>query len=451
MWRWVTLWVLLGAGVLVACGSSTHDPGKPMGQAGSGATASGGGAGKGSAGASTTGGGATADPIPLEDLCPIFTHDLCVYLMECQGARYRDAEHCESELTCFGLPQLTDAAARGAVDYDPSKVGACHARFLESPCTFGVFIFTPDIYEVLQWCPGTVTPKGAAGDSCASDGECGAGLYCNKGADYACPGQCMVPAAEGEPCPGSTDCADGLSCRDDVCAPDAQAGSDCATGNCDYSVSCPKGQICRENIWCDRELGQCQLARVVDEPCGQVGTEPNTSQANCAIHLWCDNVGTGPGVCHEPSAASGPCNDGFYACQDGLHCVGYVPFGADGTLGSCQPPGASGSECSGDDDCEPGLACVLTECRAPGAEGADCNGNSGCAAGLVCVDQKCASARYPGDACDGTRCTYSRCVDGTCEYHLKVGETCVADLDCSTGHCVDGLCYDSSVCNAPEP
>lgn len=444
MWRWVTIGASVCLATVSACGEASRQPPSAQPTAGSAGASSGGGAGSGN-----TGGSASAEPIPLGDLCGVFTRDLCVYLMECQGARYRDAAHCERELDCFGLPQLTAAADSGAVEYDPSKVGACHARFLESPCTFGFFLFTPDIYEVLSYCPGTITPKLQAGEACSSNGECSTGLYCYKGVDYQCPGTCRLPATEGQDCAGSGRCADGLECEADVCVAEPKAGDPC-DASCDYSVSCAEGEICQGNIWCDRELGQCQLGRLPGEPCGASGTEPVVSDAQCAIHSWCDAVGTGAGVCRQPSAQGGPCNDDFSVCEDGLHCVGYVPFGGDATLGTCQPPGPSGSDCVGNDDCQSGLVCVLAKCAELGAEGAACNGSDTCGAGLVCVSGKCASARYPGDACDGERCTYGRCVDGTCEHHAKVGGPCSLGTDCATGHCVDGACYDSSVCNAPE-
>src|SRR5581483_2967501 len=38
-----------------------------------------------------------AAPIPLGDLCPLFTKDLCTYLMQCNHAPYRDLAHCEAE------------------------------------------------------------------------------------------------------------------------------------------------------------------------------------------------------------------------------------------------------------------------------------------------------------------------------------------------------------------
>jgi hypothetical protein len=167
------------------------------------------------------------------------------------------------------------------------------------------------------------------------------------------------------------------------------------------------------------------------------------------VHLWCDAPLLGEGTCHAPSAEGGPCSDDFDACQDGLHCVGFETTVDAVTLGTCEPPAPAGSPCRVADDCLDGLSCVLGECREPGPEGAECGGSSACLPGLVCVDQLCAPARYPGDPCDGTRCTFGRCVEGTCDYHLKVGEACVTAADCATGECVEGLCYDDSICNAP--
>jgi hypothetical protein len=77
--------------------------------------------------------------------------------------------------------------------------------------------------------------------------------------------------------------------------------------------------------------------------------------------------------------------------------------------------------------------------------------NSDCAAGLICEGTTCISARYPGASCNATDqpCTLSRCVNGTCQDHLKVGQACVSFDDCATSECVNGFCYDSSVCIAP--
>src|SRR6478736_942339 len=432
MRHWAAVWALGGAWLAFACGSAQNG-GTPA-------------AAGGSAGSNTPVG--TAAPIAIQDLCPVFTHDLCTYLMQCGGARYRDAAHCERELTCFGLPELTAAAASGAVDYDPRKVGACHERFAQSPCTFASFLFTPDIYDVLQFCPGTVTPKLKAGGSCSAHGECSAGLYCNKGANYTCPGKCQAFAQQGEACSAQDRCAEGLRCDSNQrCVPRDAPGSSCAD-NCSYSVSCPTDQACPTNIWCDRSENICKTGRLEGEPCGMTGTGSTASFAECAINLWCDALPSGAGTCHERSAQGAACNSVF-ACEKGLHCTGYVPFGAQAGLGTCQASAAVGSKCSSSADCDDGLVCSGGSCQPPGAADAACNDDGDCQTGLVCHSNRCVVARYPGDSCDAGVCTYSRCVNGTCDYHAKVGEACASGSDCATGNCVAGLCYDNSLCQPP--
>src|SRR5689334_21976196 len=56
-----------------------------------------------------------AGPIALADLCPLFTEDLCIYLMQCSKAPYEDLSQCMAENTCYGVPDLTRAANQGAV------------------------------------------------------------------------------------------------------------------------------------------------------------------------------------------------------------------------------------------------------------------------------------------------------------------------------------------------
>jgi hypothetical protein len=451
-------WVLaLGVSfILVACGGGAQHTGAGGASSGGSAGTSAAGAANGGSGdtagtmSSTSGaGGATAAPIAVADLCPIFTADLCQYLMECAGERYRDAAQCQQELDCFGLPQLLDADQKGLVAYDPAQVGACHARFTASPCTFGAFLTTPDIYEVLSFCPGAVTPKQVAGGACSSSGECSAGLYCNKGANYTCPGTCEPFGTEGSACIGSARCADGLTCTDQKCVPTQKAGDAC-TNFCGYSVTCPSDQICPENIWCDPNLKQCEPGRMVGEACGDMNDAGNTYVANCAVNLWCNGLAFGPGTCEAPGDVGAPCVPDFSACKQGLHCINFQTLAPNAAYGTCSPPSGAGTDCVGDKDCQSGLVCVAGKCATPLASGAACTSDDECAAGLVCQSDKCQPALYPGAACGPSLpCAFSRCVAGTCQAYAKVGAACSLDADCATNHCVSGKCYDSSICQLP--
>jgi hypothetical protein len=360
-----------------------------------------------------------APPIAVTDLCPIFTSDLCIYLMQCNGEGYKDLDQCKRELDCFGMTQLLDSAANHRVTYDPSKVGACHQTFLASPCTFGSFFFTPDIYQVLSYCPGTLTPNQGDGDPCVSDGECKANLYCYKGGYNQCPGVCRAKSQSGETCAASAPCASGLTCSSgSLCVPAQKVGDPCGS-DCTYSVVCSGSEPCPGNIWCDVSSHTCQPGRLEGEVCG-------ISTAPCALNLWCNATNVGTGTCQRLSAEGGPCTGRENSCAQSLHCNGYVESGADAKLGTCAATGSTQA-------------------------GGSCFGTSYCAAGLVCSDFTCAVARYLGASCNATDqiCTLSRCVNGTCQDHLKVGQACVSVYDCATAECVNGFCYDSSVCRAP--
>jgi hypothetical protein len=411
-------------------------------------------AGCGSNRPSETGGTGGSAPVALADLCPLFTNDLCIYLMQCVDAPFRDIDHCKAEVDCYGLPQLTAAAAAGSVRYDPSKVGACHQRFLADPCHFGFFLFTPDIYEVLSYCPGTVTPEVAPGGACDSSGEC-AGGYCKKTNDT-CPGVCIAFPKAGEPCPDGQ-CDKGLFCTQaQVCAPPPKAGAPCATlqdcvpgGYCVASSACPT-----PNLFCDATTKTCQAGAGLGAPCGVPQGAMVSDQILCDASLWCDAVFLDKsGVCRMPGGMGATCNDQA-DCTGGLHCIGYVPFstgpGVTPTLGTCSGPSSAGGACQTDLDCVSGLRCSNSVCTSLAASGEQCSQTTECQSGLVCWGKKCVHPAYPGDPCTtDADCVLSLCKAGVCRDHAKVGEPCVTGNDCTTGACPQGTCADTSICAAP--
>jgi hypothetical protein len=402
--------------------------------------------------------GQGAAPIPLGDLCPLFTQDLCIYLMQCSHARYRDLDHCKAELDCYGLPQLEAAAAEGGVIYDPAQVGACNARFLADPCGFAFFLFAPDIFEVLSYCPGTITPQLEAGTPCVSSGECTAGLYCKK--DSGCPGTCTPFAKVGESCAGSARCDAQLECTTvlsgpltDVCELPKKAGDSCAESTCGSTENCPADptQCSNPNLWCDSTSKTCKPGAREEEACGppqDAGT--SAGEVACASNLWCDQVFLGkPGICRAAGGVGAPCND--LGCSSGLHCAGYVPLGAGATLGHCVGPSSAGGPCRSSSDCQGGSYCGDGTCGGGKPVGATCQGDTDCLAGLTCHSATCAHAAYPGDPCDGTNtvCVFSLCRNGSCVDHVKVGQPCAVNADCATGACSNGKCADTSVCPVP--
>jgi hypothetical protein len=418
----------------------------------SGASASGasgsaaGAAGSGGQPSAGSGGAISSAPIAVADLCPIFTADLCVYLTQCLGEKFRDLDQCKAEVDCYGLPDLQASAAKGNVIYDPAQVGQCHARFSSDPCNFATFLFTPDIFDVLSYCPNTLTPKLDAGAACVSNGECTPGLFCKK-ASGACPGACTPFAASGQSCEDGTPCAPGSSCNSrGLCHVAAKPGDSCQDGSdCDDNDLC-LGKDCPAKLYCDASAGICKLGVTEGMPCGAVGGT-SAPMVWCEQDLFCDAVFISDiGACRKPGGAGTPCNQS--GCSDGFHCVGYVPFGAAPKLGACAGPSSAGGDCLSPSDCAAGLACVSAVCAAPLALGSTCASDEECTAGLTC-DKICKTAGYPGDACSGatSTCAFSRCVDGTCKDHQKVGQACTADSDCTTQRCIGSVCVDTSVCS----
>jgi hypothetical protein len=445
-----------------ACGSrglsASPVPDGSAGAADGSASAADGGGEPSDAGATPSDGDSAFDaaPIPVANLCPVFTQDLCTYLMQCSGAPYRDLGHCEAELDCYGLPQLQAAAAEGGVIYDPSQVGACDARFRAAPCDFAFFLFTPDIFQVLSYCPGAIMPRLAAGAPCVSSSECVAGLYCKKGSG--CPGVCTPYATVGESCAGGALCDPSLQCTSttggaltEVCAFVPEAGAPC-TGSCGGTEYCPLSQTpCAQNLYCDSITSTCKPGRGLNEPCGPEGDGgPGAWQSVCASNLWCSQVFVDqPGTCLAAGGAGAPCND--IGCAQGLHCAGYVPLGPDAGLGQCIGLAPAGGSCKQSGDCEGGVYCGDGTCGGGRPLGSSCQQDTDCQAHMTCAGGKCAHAAYPGDSCDGTTsvCVLSLCRNGTCVDHAKVGQPCSMGSDCATGACYQGSCFDTSVCPVP--
>lgn len=434
-------WILLSTAALLLMGCS--------GGEGSDSDVGGGGASSApsdSGGRSSSGDFANAPPIELEDLCPLYTQDLCIYLQECNDAPYRDQEHCEQELQCFGLPQLEDSAENGRVLYDPKAVGSCHARFIDDPCGFAFFFFTPDIYEVLAECEGTLTPQQESGEECLSDGECVSG-YCNKEGRM-CPGSCDSFAQEGESC-AKRRCASELDCENGTCRAAIPIGEPCSeSGDC-YASSSLRigGELVEGSRVCDLRTNTCIASPVLGEACGLIDSGKETQFfAFCDVG-WCnDDFAEQPtGTCQPDGGLGDTCGD----CEEGLACIKGDIFDA---LGTCQEPGSEGTLCFGSSDCSDGLRCSEEGvCASLLREGADCRFDDDCASDICGAEGSCIRAAYPGDACGAeAECVFANCREGVCVRRLRVGESCVEDADCATSECVDGTCYDDSVCARPD-
>jgi hypothetical protein len=436
--------VMLGAGP--GCGKG----------GGAAAVDGGGGAGTGGhggAGGRTDGGQEAGQAIPLDGLCSAYTTDLCVYLTQCESTPYKDIKQCVAETDCLGVATLTKEVAAGAVVYDPTAAGACQAKFLADPCHFASFLLTPDVFQVLSHCPGTLTPRRAIGEPCANSSECAAGSACTK-TNGLCPGTCTAYKAAGETCGTGSPCSPGLHCLNGTCRSSyPNPGDPCATAaDCqDPIVICVNDPSCTPSvntIWCDvAGTRTCQPGVGAGAACGVISNDAGTATTVvCGANLWCDAFPNQAGICRTFGGAGEPCN--AYGCATGFRCFGYPGDGPTPVLGTCQSPHGSGEACAEYADCAPGLGCPSSTCVPPTSLGGVCDIDGDCQPGLFCSGNVCLNARYPGDSCAdaNSACVFGVCRSGVCVDHVKAGQPCAANADCISGTCASGACLDRSVC-----
>jgi hypothetical protein len=175
----------------------------------------------------------------------------CARLDECTPfllqAFYGDRPTCESlfgaicdGLTARGTP-LDLTACAGALTSCGSFVGA---RGVPAAC------FKP-------------AGRGALGDPCFTDQDCGAGL-CRRGKGEAS-GQCATPAGLREACSPPTRCATGLRCSpvDYVCLEPLADGKACgASVECQFGSKCNSDDICAPTEIgdaCSTDATPCQI------------------------------------------------------------------------------------------------------------------------------------------------------------------------------------------------
>ena len=419
---------------------------------GAGKTDGGGAGGHGGQGGQVDGGSVAGQPIPLNQLCANYTTDLCVYLTQCESSDFRDMAQCIAETDCLGVATLTSEVAAGAVGYDATAAGACQARFLADPCHFATYLFTPNVYAVLDQCPGTLTPMRGAGGACDDTSECLAGFYCQR-AGGLCPGACTAYQGIGDSCSTGARCAPGNSCSNGMCRAPAKAGDPCASDtDCGGVIyTCPADPPCGDNLWCDiGGSGTCQKGLGVGATCGVVTADGGSNTAiACEDTAWCDAPFDKSGTCQAFGGAATPCNQ--FGCATGFHCSGYMVSGTTmQTLGTCVPPGSQGDPCVAYTDCVAGLGCPSGTCMPPIGLNGVCMIDSDCQSGLFCSNGVCLTARYPGDPCTDaiSACVHSLCSSGVCVDHIKAGQPCSANAACVSGTCASGVCADTSVCGA---
>jgi hypothetical protein len=251
-----------------------------------------------------------------------------------------------------------------------------------------------------------------AGEPCAEDGACTAGLYC-KGDVGGSPGTCASKIANGATCDSSFDCQSGY-CKgtqldgqcylqncdaNGVCTQGAASGAKCNPP----SLDCPANQICATGP----TVGACAPAPTQGDSC-----DSSLGGPACGPGLICQRITIQcvPTPGQGEYCGFGQTIDGTKPCAPGLVCRSSNDPNQDGRCGS---PVALGGACMTAGECGPGAYCDLSKlkCTKNRTLGESCqNGN------------ECGETTF--DSQNGLECVRGECVDTT-----KVGADCWPGAD----------------------
>ncbi len=337
----------------------------------------------------------------------------------------------------------------------------------------------PDSCTNDKTCDATGKCKSRPGKMCATADDCSTGNCVDK--------RCCVMAACGtcETCTGGGGACVSVTTGDD---PDTCAGSSSCDvmgkckalvgHDCGTSDDCLAGN-CVDGVCCESACtGQCESCREPDKRgiCVAVTGDPRGNRAKCAgagtaCGGMCDGnrtactfpdstVTCGDGACRDGVSTSAPRCDRAGGCHAGSPTPCMSNLCADSTTcsGGCVPvtaPCPSGQYCTAQRACKP-----------TSPNGAMCAANVECQSGK-CLDSHCCGMPDgcgPCEACTGANgtcekvtgkddpdsCNTDRTCDASGACKINPGESCQADADCSTNHCVDGRCCTKDRCGTCE-
>ncbi|HEX2873680.1 MAG TPA: SUMF1/EgtB/PvdO family nonheme iron enzyme [Polyangiaceae bacterium] len=378
----------------------------------------------------------------------------------CQSATECGSGFCSEQVccdtACSGVTQscrhddtgLADGVC-GAAPNGVQCFGTCDSGFCaDNVCCSTACDGADDacVYAKTGLTTGTCGPI-VLGVSCASDASCSSG-------------HCVESVCCDAGCGGSNDSClaakTGLS--DGVCAP-IKNGTACANDN-----QCGSG-LCREGVCCDTACGgTCESCRASQSgaPDGQCAPIPEGKDpAN-----ECDPAGSG--VCRLPGTCSGaracktsqdvPCGTSSCASDsvqvNAATCDGEGVCQAAGTS-NCTPykcvAGACASSCALDSDCLSPAVCLGDRCVQPVAEGETCDVGEECSSGH-CVEGVCCDVACTG-TCESCLGNQTGRTDGQCAPVLAGGSPRTsAGCESSGGVCgADGKCDGEGSCRVAAP
>ncbi|MGZ3424885.1 MAG: hypothetical protein ACXVEE_43910, partial [Polyangiales bacterium] len=229
----------------------------------------------------------------------------------------------------------------------------------------------------------------------------------------------FTEGAVGATCTQAADCKN-LQCVDGVC---------CGTASCPAGSTCAPGGTCKlaKGIACATDAA-CGTGHCVDGVCCDTACTEQCGACNVA-----GKVGTCSAVLGSPRGSRAACTGAGLGTECGASCNGMV------TTSCTFAP--SGTAC-GADACTAGIE----------TKKSTCNGSGGCAdTSLGCAPYLCGATACKTSCASSTDCAPGAfCRASACVPIEGLGEACTADGECSSGHCVDGVCCATGSCGAGQ-
>jgi hypothetical protein len=280
------------------------------------------------------------------------------------------------------------------------------------------------------------------GSVCDGAGNC---VECNDATQCDDPGDCATSACTSNHC-SVTNKSEGTAC--------GTSGVCDGAGTC---VGCTKASDCPDPG--DRAHPVCNA--------NQCGTAPDAKDTSCANGKYCDGAGKcvqctqasqcpQGDACHDAACTNNTCSlnpkqEGT-ACPTGVcnaagSCVQCINAAGCNDPGECKSPVCNNGSCGAIDDAKNTQCGNGWVCNGAGAC-VECNTATQCSGGTICQPKACEgnTCKDAALAPSGTPCGPNRECDGSGACKLVNGQSCTSNAACSSGHCVDGVCCDSS-CN----
>lgn len=207
----------------------------------------------------------------------------------------------------------------------------------------------------------------------------------------------------------------------------------------------PDGIRCVEN-------DECASNQCTDGFCrsGPPGPNQTCNQPDCASGLVCEPVAD-LYLCENPGcAAIGRLCQGDFACQNGCD----APLSCRN--GTCQVAACTeGAACASNAGCCDGFACRADAGCTP-ADAGELGGGFFCTSAAECASGECGNngqCRADAGTCNhiGVGCANNCCAGLECSVTEGVcclgnARVCLADTDCCSRQCLDGVCAQENAC-----